>query len=292
MRWRFLSLSLTGAVVAAPTIVGAQHSMDVQRRSADTEHLAALVAYERTPRRTLSSEARIAAGRSAWALSLSDRALEEFERVASDSALDPVEQARLHLSAGIIHFQEGRYQVASVKAERAVALLSTAGPLRSKANFLWAESLYRLGSLGPAAEKYGVALSEAAPEDQPDIHFALGTCARGLGTYEVAREHFEKVPLRHERTPEAIRNLAEIALDMKNFTNAGFWLARGRSDYPDQFLDSWTDYALVRVAIQSGKLNEVRELRAQAQGKYPPSDGWLTLLNAEAEAYEWQVLRR
>ncbi len=292
MRWRFLSLSLAGAVVAVPSVAGAQHSIEVQRRSADADHLAALVSYEQTPKRTRSTEARIAAGRSAWALSMPERALEEFERVLADGKIDPVEQARLHLSVGIIHFQEGRYQIAAMKAERVVELLKTPGPLRSKANFLWAESLSRLGSLGQAAERYEAALLEAPTEDRPDIHFAFGVCARSLGMSDRAQGHFEKVPLQHERTAMAIRNLAELALEAKSYANAGVWLARGRADYPDRFLDSWTDYALVRVAIHGGDLEEVRELRAQAQTKYPPSDGWLTLLNAEAEAYEWKVLGR
>lgn len=292
MRWRLFPLLLGGVSVALPTSVVAQHSMEVQRRSAEADHLAALVAYERTPKRTLSSDARVAAARSAWALSLPERALEEFERVLAEGSLERVEQARLHLSIGILHFQEGRYQVAGLKAERAVELLDEAGPLRSKANFLWGESLYRLGSAGMAAERYSAALTEAAPEDRPDIHFALGTCARALGTFAVAREHFENVPLRHDRTAAAIRNLAEIGLETKNFANAGFWLARGRADYPDSFLDSWTDYALVRVAIHQGRLDDVRRVRAEAQMKYPASDGWLTLLNAAAETYEWKVLRR
>ena len=215
-----------------------------------------------------------------------------IRKLQADGKIDPVEQARLHLSVGIIHFQEGRYQIAAMKAERVVELLKTPGPLRSKANFLWAESLSRLGSLGQAAERYEAALLEAPTEDRPDIHFAFGVCARSLGMSDRAQGHFEKVPLQHERTAMAIRNLAELALEAKSYANAGVWLARGRADYPDRFLDSWTDYALVRVAIHGGDLEEVRELRAQAQTKYPPSDGWLTLLNAEAEAYEWKVLGR
>jgi tetratricopeptide (TPR) repeat protein len=221
-----------------------------------------------------------------------DRAIDEFERAVLDPALDHTAQARLHLSSGIVHFQEGRYQVAVVKAEKAVELIDEAGPLRSKALFLWGESLYRLGSPGGAAERYSQALAEGAPEDKPEIHFAIGVCERRLGRLELAREHFEKVPLRHERTAETMRHLAELALEAKNYPSAAFWLTRGRSEHPDRFLDSWTDYALVRAAIHRGDLSEVRELRSTAQSKYPASDGWLTLLNAAAEAYEWQVLQR
>jgi tetratricopeptide (TPR) repeat protein len=291
MRFCSYKLALLGAAALSASAHG-QHPMEVQRHSADAEHLAALVTYDRLPRRVVSSASRVAAGRSAWALSLPERALEDFERAALDPELDPIEHARIHLSAGIVHFQEGRYQIAVVKAEKATELIATPGPLRSKAWFLWAESLQRLGSLGVAAERYGQALAEAAPEDRPEIHYALGLCERRLGKFEAAREHFEKVPLRHERTPMAIRQLAEVSLEMKNYPSVTFWLARGRTEYPEQFIDSWVDYALVRAAISRGALDEVRELRTEATGKYPPADGWLTLLNAAAESFEWHVSKQ
>jgi len=292
MRLSRLLLSAAGIIFVTPSVVISQHPMDVQRRSAESDHLAALVTYDRLPRRTISAEARIAAGRSAWALGLPERALSEFDRAMVDPNLDPVEQARVHLSSGIVHFQEGRYQVAIAQAEKAIELIKEGGPLRSKAFFLWAESLARQGSSGLALTYYTQALAESAPEDRPEINFALGLCERRLGQYESARAHFEKVPLRHERTPEAIRNLAELAVETKNHASVTFWLSRGRAEYPENFLDSWIDYALVQAAIGRGELEEVRTLRAEAQARYPASDGWLMLLNSAAEAFEWQRLRR
>ena len=94
-------------------------------------------------------------------------------------------------------------------------------------------------------------------------------------------------PLSHERASSAVRYLAGIALDQKNFKDAGFWLARGQEEYGERFLDSWVDYALTQVAINEKNSDKVRTIRTAAAAKYPPSDPWVTMLNAAAEAFEW-----
>lgn len=292
MIWRYVPFLVSGLAVFAPISALSQHSIDVQRAAASGEHLAALATYDRLPRRVVTAEARVAAARSAWALGLPERALAEFDEALHTEGLPAVERARLHLSQGIIHFQEGRYHVALIHAEKASAELSEPSPLRAKVRLLAAESHARLNAFGRAEEFYLSAIAEAAPEDKADIHFMLGECQRPLGKLEAARENFEKVPLRHERTPAAVRHLAEIALETGRFDSAGFWLRRGREEYADRFLDSWTDYALVRVAAHEGASAELREIRARAETTYPPSDGWLTLLVAEAEAYEWRRMNK
>ena len=66
----------------------------------------------------------------------------------------------------------------------------------------------RLSAYGEAEGKYINALREAPSEEKAEVHFLLGECQRPLGKLDAARENFEKVPLHHERTPEAIRALA------------------------------------------------------------------------------------
>jgi len=292
MNVRVLILVMTGWGLITPPGASAQHSIDVQRLSAAGDHLRALASFERLPRRVVTDDARIAAARSAWALGLTDRAIAEFDEVLVSEEIAPVERARIHLSQGIVHFQEGRYQVALVHTEKASAGLAEPSPLRGKVWLLAAEAHARLQAFGRAHDLYLKALDEAAPEDKPDIHFLLGVAQRHLGKLDMARENFEKVPLRHERTPDAVRQLAEVSLETGDYSAAGFWLRRGREEYPDRFLDSWVDYALVRVAAHAGATEEVRELRTHAEAAYAPSDGWLTLLVAEAEAYEWRLLNK
>ncbi|MCB0332247.1 MAG: tetratricopeptide repeat protein [Bdellovibrionales bacterium] len=265
----------------------AQHPIDVQRQSAQGEHFSALVTYEKLPRRTVNAGAQLSAAKSAWALGLSQRAIEDFEEILRKYKLSPSEQARIFLSRGMIEYQEGRYQVAALYAEKLTTALKQESPLRSHGWFLWGESLFQLGSYGAAAQKYTSALSEADESSIPDIHFRLGRSHVLLGQLDEAKSHFEQIPLGHERTPEAIRHLAEIALDQQQYAQASFWLTKGKEEYPDEFLDSWVDYALVRVAHSQGDTEKMEQIREEAEKRYPPSDSWFTLLNASAEGSFW-----
>ncbi|MBN8549623.1 MAG: tetratricopeptide repeat protein [Deltaproteobacteria bacterium] len=284
-----LALLIQTAVAGSAS---AQHPVEVQRLAASGDYFVALTTFERMPKRVATTQSVMAAARSAWALGLSSRAIEEFDRALRDEKLAPEDQARIYLSKGIIEFQEGRYQVAALHSEKCVETLNAmegAGPnpLRAKAYLLWGDSLSKLNSLGDAEQKYVQALDDAASDDQPQINFSLGKCRAQIGKYEQARENFELVPLNHELTADTIRNLASLALDTGKISSATFWLQRGRSEYPDSFLDSWVDYALVKSAISENNLPVVREIRAGAAKKYPPSDQWLILLQAAAEEFEW-----
>ena len=284
----WLTIALCVLSVAYPGVLVAQHPIDVQRKSANAEYFEALLAYDKMPKRIATSESTIAAGRSAWALGLTQRAIDEFDAALRNEKLDPTSRARLSLSRGIIEFQEERYQTALLYAQRAVQSLEQAGPLRGRVWLLWAQSLAQLGSYGAAAEKYTLALAEVKSEDLPDVHFLAGECELHLGRNEEARQHFESVPLQHERTAEAMRNLGRIALESGKFSNAAFWLKKGRADYPDSFLDSWVDYALMQAAIHEKDENAIKTISEEAVQRYPPSDFWLNMMNAELQASKWK----
>ncbi|RMG40475.1 MAG: tetratricopeptide repeat protein [Candidatus Dadabacteria bacterium] len=275
------------AVSSCPTAVQAEHPIDIQRKTAEGNYFDALVSFQSLPRRRLTTGAILAAAKSAWGLGLVGKATEFFEKALADQSLDSTTRARIYLSRGIIEFQEERYRVAMLYAEKAIALLE-AGPLRARSWMLWGESLYQLGSWGAALTKYDRALEEADPTLKGEIHFKYGRCALRLGEQQTAREHFEQVPVDSERTPEAIRYLALIALDLHEYKTGDFWLKKGREEFPEQFLDSWVDYAMLQVAIEQDNIQAVRKIRSAAAKKYPPSDPWFTLLDAAAEIYEWE----
>ena len=161
--------------------------------------------------------------------------------------------------------------------------------MQAKAWLLWGESLSRLNSYGAAEEKYQKALEASLPAERPEVHYLLGTCQMKLGRFAQARQNFERVPLQHPRTADTLRGLAELSLQQGQSAQAVFWLKKGRQDYPDKFLDCWVDYILVRAAVEMKDAKQVNLLQTEAQKKYPPSDYWLTLLNAAAEAFNWQA---
>ena len=266
----------------------AEHPSNIQKKFESGEYLDALKLYVNLPKRQLTSEAMIAAGRSAWALSLPAMAIEKYEEVLKDENLPAVERARVYLSRGIIEFQEDRYEVAQLYAEKSAQLLGEAGPLRAKVWFLWGECLAKLGRYGAAEEKLLKALEEAPREEKGDMYYSLGSCQLKLGKNEDARVNLEKVPLRHDRTPHAIKLLAQIALEAKQFEQAEFWLAKGRSDFQESFLDSWVDYAMLQIALERKDITQAREVVERARKQYPPSDPWLTLLEGAFAQYSWQ----
>ena len=288
---RYVSPTLLAALISCAMLSSsalAQHSIDVQRSAAEGSFFEALRLYEKMSKRKATVEAQIAAGNAAWGLGLPERAVREYDSALRSKELSAEERARVFLSRGILEYQEGRFQVAVLFAEKTIGKLPGPSPLRSKAWLLWGESLSRLGSYGAAESKYLKALEEAKAEELPDIHYLLGKAQLRLGKTKEAQENFEKIPLHHERTPHAIRELAALAIESQSYEHAAFWLAKGRQDYPNRFLDSWVDFALVQVAIHKDDRKEVERLQEKATKKYPPSDHWLTLLNAAVDVFRWK----
>ena len=278
--------TLLAIIIAVPAF--AQHPVDVQKKTAEGDHFRALANFDKLPRRRKTKDAKLAAAKSSWALGLSKRAVKEYEELLRSDSLSEREKAEILLSRGIIELQEERPEVALVYAEKTIKVLESPSPLRSRAWMLWGEGLYASKSYGPACNKFKKAVEEALPLEKPDIEYQIGRCERKLGKYEEAINHFQRIPLYHPRTPDAVRNLAQVSLDQSDFKQAAFWLEKGKQEHPGKFLDSWVDYAFMQIAIHNEDSQTVKQIRVQAQEKYPPSDAWLALLNAAAQAFEWR----
>lgn len=266
----------------------ADFPIDVQQKEVEGDYYNAMLSFERMPKRIATTEAIISAAQSAWALSLPEKAIEQYEKALHDQGLPEVERARIEFARGAIEFQEGNPQVAIVFAERAINRLHDPSPLRGKLWLLWAESLIKLNSVGAAEEKYRLAQKEVGKEDRAEADFLAAQCQLRLGHTADAIDNFARIPVNHGRAPEAIRALAALSMGSGDFSQASFWLETGRSKFPDRFLDSWVDYALLTIAAREKNIARVQEIRAAAAMKYPPSDPWLTLLEAKAESALWE----
>lgn len=272
-----------------PSWVSAQHAIDVQRLAADGEYFKALYTFDQMVTRRKTLESQIAASQAAWALGLPDRSIEEIEKVLESEQLSSLQKSQLLLSRGIIEYQEARYRVAVLYAEKVYKQFSEPHVLRGRALVLWADALSHLDSLGSAAEKYQQSLKELPQEERFDAYFHYGQCLARLGKLKQAQENFQLLPMTHERAPEALRSLAAIALDQNDYSRADFWLGRGRDNFPNSFLDSWVDYAQAKIAISQSSPKKVAKILAYAQQKYPPSDPWLNLTEAAVETFYWQT---
>lgn len=266
----------------------AQHPIEVQKAALNSEYWKALTTYDKMPKRTATVEATIAAGKAAWALSLPDRAKQEFDKALLSDDLSKEERSELLLSRGIIEFQEGNYAIAVLFAEKAVNLFDQSHVLRGRSWLLWGESLYYQGIYGAAEHKYRNALKEIEPKSQNELRYLLARCQLKNGKGDDAFQNFSEIPLDHERAPDSIRHLAGIALNSEDFAQAKMWLEQGRKHYPNEFLDSWVDYVLVSVAVENKTFDEALKIQEQAVKIYPPSDYWLTLIDSKIEVALWK----
>ena len=285
----FIGVLCGGSLFCLPC--SAQHPIEVQRLSAQADHVRAMMAFSELPERKVTTAATVAMGNSAWALGLNDRAAQAFDRALRDPALGAETRARLFFSRGLIEFQNDNFQIAGHFAERSVSELSVPSPLRAQILALWGESLMKQGDFGSACTKLKQASEEGGDAQLPDVYFRLGSCQRHLGALDDARESFERVPLQHEKAASAIRALATIALDLKRFPQAEFWLAKGKELFPQEFLDGWVDYAKMIALTEQSREQDVKELLSRAAERYPESDGWFQLLRARAELFLWKSAR-
>jgi len=289
-----MTLLLFALLVSATSNVEAQHPIEVERKAQEGKWLEALATYHALPSRRITPTAAIAAGKSAWALGLVSEAKNEYDRAlhleSPVDALSSVDRARVLFARGIIEFQERNYRGAIVFVEKADEIVSEEGPLRSEIYQLWGEALYKLNKIKGASEKLEEALNGIKPESKGDLAYLLASAQMQLGKLDEAKSNFEMVPLRHPKSPLAMKGLASIAFEEKHFDEVVFWLNKGREEFSESFLDSWVDYALVKAYAQLGETEELKTSYERALKIYPPSDGWLVLLQAVAEEYLWQPI--
>lgn len=279
---------LVARVISWTDIASAQHPSEVQKLSADGEHMKALAMYELLPNKKLVTETRIAAAKSAWALGLNRQAAQAFDEILRDPSVGPDIRTRLVLSRGVIEYQEERYLEAALYAEKAIGYMRESVPLRGRAYLLWGQSLLRTAAYSNALEKFQKALADVQSSDKPEAHFALGLVELKLGRYTDAQKNLESIPMDHNRTPVAVRMLASLALETQQYDRAKFWIEKGKADYADAFVDSWGDYGLVQVALSKGNIEDARKVVDRAQKQFAPSDSWLVLMQASLELAEWK----
>jgi tetratricopeptide (TPR) repeat protein len=271
----------------------AQHSIDVEKKTQSGEWLEALTAYKKMPTRKVTATTALSAAKSAWALGLVDLAKKEFDRAlvldSSSAQLSTESRARIYFSRGAIELQEGNYQGAIVYAEKADKLVREAGPLNSEINQLWGEALFKSNKPQLALRKLEQALTGVSNEHAGDLHYSIGSAAMILGQLEKAEDHFTQIPVRHVRSALAIKSLGTIALENRKYQEVIFWLNKGREEYPDAFLDSWVDYALTKSYSSIGESQKATETATKAAAMYPPSDGWLILLQSISEQAKWRT---
>lgn len=268
-------------------IAQAQHPIDVQRSYVQGQYYDAVLTFEKMPRRTRTLAAEVSAGKAAWALSLPERALAVFEKALRDESISEHERQWLLFSRAVISYQEDRFEEALAYAESALKEFPAGEPITARIHALQGQALMRLEDYVQAITHFNKALESCAKEDEEDLHYLAGLSHFRVGEFKESRGHLEQLPADYEETAGALRMLTYISLEDEQYDEAEHWLNKGRSYSPEAFLDSWSDYARLKIATAQGDEKRSRSILEQSLGKYPPSDGWLAMMEASAELAHW-----
>lgn len=282
----FLVVSLHGLaidLIGSPAV--AQHRSHIESANQRGDHFEALLTFDKIAKRKLTAESHLTAAKSAWALSLPDRAISEFESANISGQLSQEQTQQARLSTAIIHFQEGRPDEALMQSQKLLNDLNESSAFRARVLTLAAQSLIRMGSKAQAEEKLTQAFLEASYLERSDIAFQVGELQNQLGRWEEAKQYLRTINSEEDRAPEAIRLLISICLARKEYEEAQSWLDKAQSEFPEQFSDSWSYFAAGLLAAHRADAPKLEELLEQAHQKFAPSDSWLTLLEAEREAF-------
>lgn len=266
----------------------AEHPINVQKNAINKEYYKAMVSFERLPRQKLNKEVLLSAAQSAWALSLPDTAIELFDKILDDKNISNKEKAKIYLYKGIIDFQEGKYSISQIFAKKALSFSNDISEsLKSAALKLLGDSYFKLKLYGEAKREYIEALKYADNNQQPSIYLQKGMAEFYLGSFDEAQKDLQKVSMDNEDAPLAIKLLMKILLEKKDYQKLKKWIEVLNIEFPDQFIDSWIDYAKVKVAISEDNKREALKVLEFAKDKYPESDSWINLARASLETYLW-----
>lgn len=263
----------------------AQHRAQIEAANQRGDHFETLLTFDKVSKRKLSTDSYLAAAKSAWALSLPDRALSDFDLAVESEQLSREQKEQIRFSKAIIHFQEGRADESLMQSQKLYADLAESSPFRARVLALAAQSLIKMGSKAQAEEKLIQAFAESSYLERSDIAYQLAELQNQLGRWEEAKRYLRTIGFEEERAPEALRLLVQISISLKEFSEAQAWLDKSREIFPDQPRDSWTYYVSGLLAAQRGDGRKLGEIVAEAQEKLAPSDGWHTLLQAEHESF-------
>lgn len=269
-------------------LANAQHPIDVQRQYVQGDYYQAVLTYEKMPKRTRTLAAEVSAGKAAWALSMPKRALAVFEKALREEDISEHERQWLLFSRAVISYQEDRFEEALAYADSALKEFPEGDPITARVHALKGQALMRLEDYVQALEHLELSLQSCAEEDQEDLHYLIGQCQFRIGEFKQARVHLEQLSSDYEDNAGALRMLIYISLEQELYDEAGHWLDKGTQLRPESFLDSWSDYARLKIAMAQGDKKQVASIVEHSQGKYPPSDGWLAMIEASAELYHWQ----
>jgi tetratricopeptide (TPR) repeat protein len=278
------SLALVLVCQAVP--VRAEHPVEVQRAFEEQRYLDALVSYVQIPTRRRTAHSIELAFESAWALGIHDVALGHLTTLEETFPRYFASYPELLLKRAVVEYQAGYFDRAKTSAERLWESKASA-ILRGEGLALASEIARRRNDndLSIVLAEKAVSLLPANRQDEPRLLAALGHYNQGH--LDLAGQHLRQIAPDYPQVGRALRLLIEVALKQGDFAAASVWLEEGLRIVKDFQTDSWIDYVKTQVAIANSDKDSLEGLLAEVAHKYPDSDSWRVLLEAEAEQFFW-----
>ncbi|MCB0322890.1 MAG: hypothetical protein KDD69_04930 [Bdellovibrionales bacterium] len=226
---------------------------------------------------------QLALAQSAWALGLITTAREIWDDAFAQRGFEGIDRARATLSRAIMELQEGAYEEARALSERAAQDLPPS-ELRAQFWLVIAEALKEQGAASMAEGYYKKAVEEGRGAVKGEASYLLGECQFRLGRVNDARYSFASLETTSHYTAQALRRLAEIDYQQRNYEGVLTWIEEGRESFPSEFQDGWTGYTLVTALLEVGRFREAKKEAAALQVRHSEGDGWVALAQAALEA--------
>lgn len=226
---------------------------------------------------------KLAAAKSAWALSNAAKARELWLEVLADRELIGEERARASLSLAILESQEGNYEEARAIAEREAHQLE-ASELRAQFWLVIAESLKEQRAYSVAEGYYKKAVSEGTEKIKHEANFLQGKVQFKLGLIDDARYSFTQVALGSEYAYPALKHLVEIDYTQKNYPGVLNWITEAKESYPQQIKDPQTSYFYISSLLELGKLEQAKKVLENFKINNSETNPWFSLALAGVEA--------
>ncbi len=288
MKQRAFSLMLLiGIGLFVPSVL-AESPSAIQQMSADGDHYRAMVAWERSSKRQMTPQAILAAAESSWALGLEAQALDLVSKAVATGQLTKREHARALIMQAVVHRQRGEFDLSYLRASHAREQVTQDDPFAVRAGVILVDVLIEQRKYEQARILAKQTKVYAEPDLKAELTFKEAQAARAREDESGARTLLLEIPRNHGRAAETLRLLSELAVSRGDFNEAKLFLERGREDFPDKFLDSWTLYQLAKASAEMGERNKAEDYIVELQRSFPESDPWRVVAIAYMEQKAWR----
>ena len=263
----------------------AQHASQVETDQQRGDHFSAMLNFDKIPKRKINPETRVTVAKSAWALSLPEKALYEFEQALVSTELPASEQQIARLSQAIIHLQEQRPDQGLVIARKLAEELPSDSALNAKVQMLIGNCLIAMGLKTQAEEHFALAFTQASYQERSEVAFQLGELLSQLGRWDESESYLKTISQEDDRAIDAQLLLLEINFNNKKYAQAEKYLSEISSSFPESLKTPWIYYVRGSLAVNKNDQELLNEVVRESQNKLAPSDPWLNMLQADYELF-------